>query len=103
MNSSQVKIKTIFISYAREDATLAHVLYGQLVDAGFEPWMDEMHLPPGSLWEQLIREAITKSNIFLACLTHSSVQKVCSFVQEEWRFAREYETQNSQIKILPAR
>ena len=37
----------VFISYARENAESAWLIYRSLKDAGYTPWMDEFDLLPG--------------------------------------------------------
>lgn len=78
----------VFISYAREDIVLAKRLYHDLENQGFRPWMDAYDMLPGARWKPAIREAIKKSQTFLALLSKNSVSKR-GFVNAELKQALE--------------
>lgn len=94
----------VFLSYAREDFEDAQKLYYRLEDAGIKPWMDKKNLFAGEKWEFAIRKAIRQSDLFLACLSKSSVQKR-GFVQKEIRQAYDIwqEKLDSDIYLIPVR
>ena len=55
-----------FISYSRTDAREFVVrLREALVEHGKEPWVDLEEIPPASLWEDELRQAIAKSDSFV--------------------------------------
>ena len=56
--------KLIFISYLKEDQSLALELYYELKNEGFEPWIDKLNLRFGANWHNEIREAIQNARIF---------------------------------------
>jgi hypothetical protein len=57
-NKSQVK--TVFISYAREDSDAAKRLQKDLKNAGLNPWLDKKCLIVGQNWKISIKKAIKK-------------------------------------------
>lgn len=76
----------IFLAHASEDKVLVRGLYSKLKLTGFDPWLDEIDLLPGQDWKSEIRNAIRKSDIFIACLSRNSIQKQ-GYVQREFRMA----------------
>jgi len=70
-----MKPAKIFLSYAREDKEKVENLYKQLLDYGFDPWMDTKRILPGENWERCIQKALQESDFFLACLSKNSVDK----------------------------
>ncbi|MCP4350629.1 MAG: SUMF1/EgtB/PvdO family nonheme iron enzyme [Desulfobacterales bacterium] len=96
-------MKKIFISYAREDYEIARKLFDDLKEVA-EPWLDRECLLPGERWKPGIRQAIKKTDFFLALLSSRSVPKK-GFVQTELDTAlnelRNYPP--DQIYIIPAR
>ncbi|MGD2087165.1 MAG: toll/interleukin-1 receptor domain-containing protein [Candidatus Aminicenantes bacterium] len=79
-------MKTIFISYAKEDREIACSIYNMLKDHGFFPWIDVEYLLPGQNWEMEIEKAIRGCSLFIACLSTNSVNKR-GFVQAEFKKA----------------
>lgn len=96
--------KSVFISYAHEDAEFAKVLYDNLRDAGVNIWFDKEDLRPGEEWKPAIRKAIRKSRYFLAILSCNSVKKR-GFVHAEMADALDIlkEFSESEIYIIPVR
>lgn len=79
-------MKTIFISYAKEDREIAYSFYSMLKDLGFSPWIDVEDILPGQHWEMAIEKAIGGCSLFIACLSTNSVNKR-GFVQAEFKKA----------------
>jgi hypothetical protein len=94
----------IFISYAKEDAETAEKIYDSLVSEGHSVWMDSKMLIPGQDWETEIEKAIRNSDIFVACLSTHSVNKI-GFVQAELRKAMKVAElmPEGRIFIIPVR
>ncbi len=94
----------IFISYAREDEATAETIHDSLVNEGHSVWLDRKNLIPGQEWKMEIEKAIQSSDIFLACLSKHSVDKV-GFVQTELRRALEVADlmPEGKIYIIPVR
>jgi hypothetical protein len=76
----------IFLSYAREDRDRVRLLYKQLQEAGFNPWMDIENLVPGQDWELVVEGAIKDSDFALVCLSNSSTSKQ-GYIQKEIKIA----------------
>lgn len=72
----------VFISYAREDAQRARLIYDFLISKGHDVWFDEESLLGGSNWKLEISKAIRTSDFFIACLSESSVSKRGYFQKE---------------------
>jgi TIR domain len=81
--------KRIFLAHASEDKNKVRDLYKKLKSNGFNPWLDEEDLNPGEKWDDVIKEAIKKSRIFLACLSQKSIKKN-GYVQRELKLALEH-------------
>jgi formylglycine-generating enzyme required for sulfatase activity len=76
----------IFLAHANQDKPRVRKLYADLKTRGFDPWLDEIDLVPGQIWKVEIPKAIRQAQIFLACLSSQSVEKV-GYVQNEFRLA----------------
>src|SRR5437016_8182520 len=72
----------IFLCHASEDKPKVRDLRVRLKKDGFEPWLDENELLPGQDWQIEIFAAVATCNVFLACLSQSSVTKE-GFLQKE--------------------
>jgi hypothetical protein len=94
----------IFISYAREDSTIAQRLYHDLRRAGAEPWLDTENLLPGQQWQPAIRYAITECEYFIALLSAQAVSKR-GFLHSEMKQALELlnEFPEDEIFVIPVR
>src|SRR6476620_3884565 len=94
----------IFLSYAREDKEKVELLYHQLSQVGFKPWMDKVALLPGEKWEPAIQKAVRSADFFLACFSARSVDKR-GFFQKEIRFALAVweEKLEGDIYLIPVR
>jgi hypothetical protein len=68
-------VSFVFLSYAREDEKRIRRLYNNLAAAGFDPWMDREGIPMGEAWREAITKAIDRSDVFIACLSKSSVKE----------------------------
>lgn len=76
----------VFLAYAQEDRRIVQMLYDELQNAGFEPWMDTAKLLPGQNWPRAIQRAIEVSDFVLINFSHRSVEKRGHF-QAELRYA----------------
>lgn len=94
----------IFLSYAREDESVARKIYKILNGAGLNIWFDKVSMLPGQKWKSEIRKAIRKSDYFIALLSTKSVSKR-GFVQSELKVALELldEFPEPDIFIIPTR
>jgi len=64
----------IFISYARDDQSLALRIADDLSVANFSIWIDQIRLRPGDHWDKNIQEALKDSQLMLLLLTDKSAQ-----------------------------
>jgi hypothetical protein len=78
----------VFVAYVKEDAERAGRIFDALVQAGFDPWMDERKLLPGQNWVRAIRNALETSDFVVCCFSKRSVHKRGGF-QAEIRYALE--------------
>src|SRR3954466_15771336 len=76
----------VFLAHASEDKDEIRRLYARLVRQDFKPWLDEIDIIPGQNWRMEIPRAIRESDVFLACLSRTSVAKQ-GYVQREFRLA----------------
>ena len=76
----------IFLAHAKEDEAQVMELYEQLRLKGYRPWLDKKSLRPGQNWRDEITKAIKASQLFIACLSETSVVKQ-GYVQREFRLA----------------
>jgi hypothetical protein len=94
----------IFLSYAHEDAESAREIYQLLIGNQLSVWMDEKDILPGQDWKLAIESAINQCDIFIACLSKTSVTKK-GFVQKELRTAYEVldNLPEERVFIIPVR
>jgi hypothetical protein len=76
----------VFLAYVTEDRPSVELLYDELENAGYAPWMDVRKLLPGQNWPRAIEGAIENSDFFIACFSDNSVNKRGGF-QSEIRYA----------------
>jgi hypothetical protein len=79
-------------------------LYRGLLETGARPWLDEIDLLPGQLWDREIPAAVRGSDSVLVCLSSVSVGK-SGYLQREIKYAidsAEEQTEDS-IFLIPAR
>ena len=95
---------TVFISYAREDASSAERLYMDLRKANIDAWLDTKCLLPGQNWKREISKAIKNSAYFLALISKRSVNKR-GVVQKELKQALDVlqEIPSHHIFLIPVR
>lgn len=80
----------IFISYAREDHDLAQKVCRIATKAGHVVWLDNRSLPTGASWENLIRDAIQKTDVVVVLVTRALSARPQSYVQQELQIAGEF-------------
>ena len=94
----------IFLAHAKEDEEEVLKLYYRLKQAGYKPWLDKKDLIAGQKWREVISQAITNSELFIACFSSCSVAKQ-GYVQREYKMAltNAAERPNNSIYIIPLR
>ncbi len=76
----------IFIAYVQEDLAAVQLLYRDLKECGYVPWLDKENLLPGQNWPRSIDRAIELADFFMPCFSQKAVLKRGVF-QSELRFA----------------
>jgi hypothetical protein len=83
--------RSIFLSYANEDATAARALSEALRLSGLDVWLDKGAMPdalqPGESFDLRIREQLTKCELFVPLLSRRAARRVEGYFRAEWRFA----------------
>jgi hypothetical protein len=98
--SRQLKV---FLCHGSEDKPAVRELYGLLLNADMQPWLDEVDIKPGQEWDSVIRAAVQACHIVIVILSSRSVTKE-GYVQKEIRFAleRAEEMPEDRVYIIPA-
>jgi hypothetical protein len=78
----------VFISYAREDGSLAARLFDALGRSRFEPWLDRDSLAGGENWDQRICDELGATDYTLVLCTPALCRKTDSYVNREIALAR---------------
>ncbi len=77
----------VFLCHASQDKPVVRELYQRLNAEGWiDPWLDEVNLLPGQDWRLEIEKSVENSDVVIACLSNTSVNKE-GFVQREIRYA----------------
>src|SRR5688500_804341 len=85
----------IFLSYAREDESIANEVDLKLVALGHDVFFDRSDLPDGSEYDMRVRRAIEHCDLFVLLLSPASVQEgrysrtELSILQRRWRHPSE--------------
>lgn len=92
----------VFISYAREDSTMAERLYMDLRRNEINAWIDSKCLLPGENWQKAVSNTIKKASFFLLLISKYSVSKR-GYVQREIKQALKVleEFPTDQIFLIP--
>lgn len=95
---------TVFLCHSSGDKDAVRALHRGLRAARAQPWLDEVDLLPGQIWEREIPEAVRRSDAVLVCLSVGSTAK-SGFVQKEIKFALDAaeEQSDDSIYIVPGR
>lgn len=80
----------IFISYAREDRSIAMRFFSMARKRGHEPWLDNQSLPVGAQWEKLIDNAIRNADLVVVLITKRLLRRPESYVARELEIAGQY-------------
>jgi hypothetical protein len=82
-------VPRVFVSYAREDNSLAGRLFSSLQKAGFEPWLDKDALRGGEDWNLMIESQLKDTDYVLILETPALSKKRVGYVNKEIAVARE--------------
>lgn len=95
----------VFLCHSSADMEAARKLYNRLQgEGGFEPWLDQESLVPGQNWREEIPRAVNSCDVFLVCLSSTSVTKE-GYLQREIRYALDVaeEKPEEAIFIIPVK
>ncbi len=80
-------MKTVFVSYAKEDFHIAEEFVNDMKLAdNLDIWFGYERMMPGQNWELEIKNAISKADYFVCLLSDNSIHKI-GFVQSELSIA----------------
>ena len=82
-------MKTVFISYVRENSEVVDRLTNFLRAWDISVWLDRDALKPGTRWADAIRQAIRDGSFFIACLSNEYNAKRRTYMNEELTLAIE--------------
>lgn len=88
MTETKGKLK-VFLCHASENKPIVRSLYDDLVNAGFEPWLDSEVLLPGMDWDREIRQGLDASDAVIVCVSSVLVDKE-GYIQKELRMAEDH-------------
>jgi hypothetical protein len=94
----------VFLAYVIEDLELVERLYEDFRAHGFDAWLDRKRLLPGQNWPRSIEQAISVSDLFVACFSERAVGKRGGF-QSELRYALDCERRLplDEVFLIPVR
>ena len=72
----------VFLSYASEDYKKVKKHYRQLIEYGFDAWLDKEDISPGHNWDFEVRNAIDISDAIVIFLSNNLVNKE-GYIQKE--------------------
>lgn len=93
------KQPSIFISYTHKDKERVIPLASYLGRLGLKVWMDTKDLVAGQTIIEKVSEAISKSDLYLVCLSPAALSS--QWVNHELNTALTLETTQGQPKVLP--
>lgn len=109
INASKITIKPprslrVFLCHSSGDKKAVRELYSRLRSDGIDPWLDEENLLPGQDWQFEIQKAVRASDIVLACLSQSAINKT-GYIQKELKYALDVadEQPEGTIFLIPVR
>jgi hypothetical protein len=71
--ANETQLKT-FLSYSRVNKDFALKLAKELKSEGFDIWLDQLDIPPGSRWDAEVEKALAESEIFMIIITPASAK-----------------------------
>ncbi len=71
-SQAQQQTGQIFISYAREDQSIALQVADDLIGEQFSVWMDQINIRPGEPWDRVVQRALREAAVMILVLTKTS-------------------------------
>ena len=84
MNPNQ---KSVFLSYASNDAEAAQRICSGLRAAGIDVWFDQSELRGGDAWDQAIRRRVKDCALFIPVVSARTNARSEGYFRLEWRLA----------------
>jgi TolB-like protein/tetratricopeptide (TPR) repeat protein len=99
----QMAGKSVFLSYASDDAAAALRICEGLRNAGIDAWFDQSELRGGDAWDQAIRQRVKDCALFLPVISARTNARSEGYFRLEWRLAveRSHLMADDQAFILP--
>lgn len=79
--------KSVFLSYASEDANAAKRISDAFRAAGIDVWFDQSELRGGDLWQQSIQHQIRECRLFIPIISSATEARGEGFFRLEWKLA----------------
>ena len=94
----------VFLCHSKNDKPAVRELCQRLREYNIDPWLDEEKLLPGQDWQFEIPQAVSASDVVIACLSEESVSKA-GYVQKEIKLALDIadEQPEGTIYLIPLR
>jgi len=95
--------KTVFVSYASEDAAAARRVCEALHQAGVAVWFDQSALRGGDAWDASIRQQIHQCALFVPIISAQTDARIEGYFRREWTLAvdRMMDIAEGHVFILP--
>ena len=95
--------KSIFLSYASQDAEVASRICDALRAAGLDVWFDQSVLRGGDAWDASIRRQIKECALFVPLISANTQARVEGYFRREWNLAasRTLDMADDQAFLLP--
>ena len=77
----------MFLSYVHENLPVINRLVVDLRSRGADVWFDRDALPPGVIWRDEIRQAISRHEFFIACFSEEQNLRPRTYMNEELELA----------------
>ena len=79
----------VFLSYVRENESIARRLRDALDEEGIRTWLDQVMIKPGQRWRDLIRQAIRDGQCFIPLFSTEYCHRDRTYMNEELTVAIE--------------
>lgn len=95
--------KSIFLSYASQDAAIVERIAATLIGAGLLVWLDRDELRGGDAWDASIRRRIRECSLFLPIISANTESRPEGYFRREWNLAvdRMLDMAEDQVFLLP--
>jgi TolB-like protein/Flp pilus assembly protein TadD len=81
--------RSVFLSYASQDAEAARRIYDALRTAGMEVWFDQSELRGGDAWDRQIRKQIHDCALLIPIISVNTQARAEGYFRLEWKLAVE--------------